>query len=193
MKNNQGFTLIETMVALVILGLVALMASRGLSGAFRVKDNVEQQINVHDSLVVMMKYIQSDCEAMSKNIDQKLPPTFIQGNKFAWIMRHYSSRQANGWQFVGYTIENNSLKRFVSEIYPSVQEAAGVLASLLKDPDLGLKPVQLTHQLAGVTQQNIQAIWNSYSNKSPVGLNISFAMPGHAAPLTTSCIADGKL
>ena len=193
MKNNQGFSLIETMVALVILSLVALMASQGLSGAFRVKNTVEQQITDHESFAVMMKYIQNDCEAMAKNTDQKLPPTFLQGNKFVWIMRHYSSRQANGWQFVGYIVEENSLKRFVSEIYPSAQEAARALASLSKDPDLGITPVQLTHQLAGVTQQTIQAFWSSYSNKSPIGLNISFSMRGHAAPLTNSCIADGKL
>jgi len=193
MKNNQGFTLIETMVALVILGLVALMASKGLSGAFRVKNTVEQQITAQESFAVMMKYIQNDCEAMVKNTDQKLPPTFLQGNKFVWIMRHYSSRQANGYQFIGYTVEENSLKRFVSEIYPNAQAAARILESLSKDPDLGLTPAQLTHQLAGVTQQTIQAFWSSYSNKSPIGLNISFSMRGHAAPLTNSCIADGKL
>ncbi len=193
MKNNQGFTLIETMVALVILSLVALMASQGLSGAFRVKDKVEQQIIDHESFAVMMKYIQNDCEAMVKNTEQKLPPTFLQGSKFAWIMRHYSSRQANGWQFVGYSVEENSLKRFVSEIYPSAQEAARVLASLSKDPDLGLSPVQLTDQLAGVTKQHIQAFWSSYSNKSPIGLNISFMMRGHGAPLTSSCIVEGKI
>ena len=36
MKNNHGFTLIETMVALLILGILGLMASQGLGGAFRV-------------------------------------------------------------------------------------------------------------------------------------------------------------
>lgn len=193
MKKNQGFTLIETLVALVILGLVALMVSQGLSGAFRVKNTVEQQITDHKSFAVMMKYIQNDCEAMVKNTDQRLPPTFLQGNKFVWIMRHYSSIQANGWQFVGYTVEDNSLKRVVSDIYPSVQEAARVLASLSKDPDLGLTPVQLTHQLDDVTEQTIQAFWSSYSNKSPIGLNISLSMRRHAASLTSSCIADGKL
>ena len=44
MKNNHGFTLIETMVALLILGILGLMASQGLGGAFRVKDSVEGQI-----------------------------------------------------------------------------------------------------------------------------------------------------
>ena len=193
MKSTQGFTLIETMVALVILGLVALMASQGLSGAFRVKNKVEQQISDQESFAVMMKHIQNDCEAMVKNTDQKLPPTFLRGSKFVWIMRHFASRQANGWQFVAYTVEENVLKRYVSDVYPSIQEATRALESLAKDPDLGLKPVQLTYQLAGVTRQNIQAFWSAYSNKSPIGLNITFSMIDRAAPLTNSCIADGKL
>ena len=59
MKNNQGFTLIETMVALLILGILGLMASQGLGGAFRVKDSVEGQIKDQDSLVVMLKHLQN--------------------------------------------------------------------------------------------------------------------------------------
>ncbi len=193
MKSNQGFTLIETMVALLLLSLVALMASQGLSGAFRVKNKVEHQLSDHESLVVMMKHIHNDCEAMLKNTDQKLPPTFLRGNKFAWIMRHYSSRQANGWQFIGYTVEDNQLKRYVSNIYQSADEAARVLESLAKDPDLGLASIELSYQLTGVTSQNIQAYWSSFSSKSPLGLNISFLFSGSSAPLTSSCITEGKL
>jgi type II secretory pathway component PulJ len=181
------------MVALTILGLVALMASQGLGGAFRVKNKVEQQITDQESFAVMMKHIQNDCEAMVKNTDLKLPPTFLKGSQLVWIMRHYTSRQASGWQFIAYTVEENTLKRFVSDIYPSVMQATPILESLAKDPDLGLKPVQLTYQLVGVTQQNMQAFWSSISNKSPIGLSISFTMIDRAAPLTNSCIADGKL
>ena len=66
MKNNQGFTLIETMVALLILGILGLMASQGLGGAFRVKDSVEGQIKEQEAVVVMLKHLQNDCEAMVK-------------------------------------------------------------------------------------------------------------------------------
>jgi prepilin-type N-terminal cleavage/methylation domain-containing protein len=69
MKNNQGFTLIETMVALLILGILGLMASQGLGGAFRVKDNVEGQIKVQEAIVVMLKHLQKDCETMVNNAD----------------------------------------------------------------------------------------------------------------------------
>ncbi len=193
MKNNQGFTLIETMVALLILGVLGLMASQGLGGAFRVKDTIESQIKAHEAVVVMMKYLQNDCETMVKNIDEKLPPSFIQGNKYTWIMRHYSSFQVSGWQFVGYTLEENVLKRYATQAYSNKQDAARILDALSKDPDLGLASAQLSYQLSGVSQQKITAYWSAYTKRISLGLQISLSLIGNRAPLTSSCIAEGKL
>jgi len=193
MKNNQGFTLIETMVALLILGILGLMASQGLGGAFRVKDNVEGQIKVQEAIVVMLKHLQNDCETMVKNADEKLPPTFIQGNTYTWIMRHHSSVQASGWQFVGYTVEDNALKRYITPPFNNKQEAAGVLAALSTDPDLGLPSAQLSYQLPRVLRQKIEPYWSSYTKRSALGLQISLSLVGNQNPLTSSCIAEGKL
>jgi prepilin-type N-terminal cleavage/methylation domain-containing protein len=193
MRNHQGFTLIETMVALLILGILGLMASQGLGGAFRVKDSVEVQIKEHEAIVVMLKHLQNDCEAMVKNTDEKLPPTFIQGNTYTWLMRHYSSVQANGWQFVGYTIEDNALNRYTTPPFSNKQEAAGILAALSTDPDLGLPSAQLSYQLPRVLRQKIEPYWSSYTKRSALGLQISITRLGNRNPLTSSCIAEGKL
>jgi len=193
MKNNHGFTLIETMVALLILGILGLMASQGLGGAFRVKDSVEGQIKDHEAVVVMLKHLQNDCEAMVKNADEKLPPIFIQGNSYTWLMRHYSSLQANGWQFVGYTVEDNILKRYTTQPFSNKQEAVAILAALSKDPDLGLTSAQLSYQLPRVTRQKIEPYWSSYTKRSVLGLQISLSLVGNRNPLASSCIAEGKL
>jgi len=193
MKSNQGFTLIETMVALLILGILGLMASQGLGGAFRVKDSVEGQIKEHEAVVVMLKHLQNDCEAMVKNADEKLPPTFIQGNTYTWLMRHYSSVQASGWQFVGYTLEDNVLKRYSTPLLSGKQEALLVLEALSKDPDLGLASAQLSYQLPRVIRQKIEPYWSSYTKRSARGLQISISLVGSQNPLTSSCITEGKL
>ena len=193
MKNNQGFTLIETMVALLILGILGLMASQGLGGAFRVKDSVEGQIKEQDAIVVMLKHLQNDCETMVKNADEKLPPTFVQGNTYTWLMRHHTSLQTNGWQFVGYTLEGNALKRYTTPLFSNKQEAVGLLAALSKDPDLGLASAQLSYQLPRVLRQRIDPYWSSYTKRSAIGLQISLSLVGNRNPLTSSCIAEGKL
>jgi prepilin-type N-terminal cleavage/methylation domain-containing protein len=193
MKKNQGFTLIETMAALLILGILGVMASQGLDGAFRVKENIEGKIEDQEALVVMLKYLQNDCEAMVKNTDEKLMPIFIQGNKYTWIMRHYSSVQANGWQFVGYTVEENSLKRYTTLPFNNKQDAVRVLEALSKDPDLGLPSTQLSYQLPRVLQQKIEPYWSSDTKRSALGLQISLSLMGNQNPLTSSCIAEGKI
>jgi hypothetical protein len=108
-------------------------------------------------------------------------------------MRHYSSVQANGWQFVGYTIEDNTLKRYVTPTFSNKQEAAGVLAALSTDPDLGLPSAQLSYQLPQVIRQKIEPYWSSYTKRSARGLQISLSLVGNQNPLTSSCIAEGKL
>lgn len=193
MKKNQGFTLIETMAALLILGILGVMASQGLDGAFRVKENIEGKIEDQEALVVMLKYLQNDCEAMVKNTDEKLMPIFIQGNKYTWIMRHYSSVQANGWQFVGYTVEENSLKRYTTLPFNNKQDAVRVIEALSKDPDLGLPSTQLSYQLPRVLQQKIEPYWSSDTKRSALGLQISLSLMGNQNPLTSSCIAEGKI
>lgn len=193
MRNNHGFTLIETMIALLILSVLGLMASQGLGGAFRVKDSVEGQIKDQEAIVVMLKYFQNDCETMVNNSDEKSLPSFVQGNTYTWIMRHYSSLQANGWQFVGYTLEDNVLKRYTTALFSNKQDADKILETLSKDPDSGLASLQLSYQLPRVLQQKIEPYWSSFAKKSALGLQISLSLMGSRAPLTSSCIAEGKL
>jgi hypothetical protein len=108
-------------------------------------------------------------------------------------MRHHSSVQASGWQFVGYTVEDNALKRYITPPFNNKQEAAGVLAALSTDPDLGLPSAQLSYQLPRVLRQKIEPYWSSYTKRSALGLQISLSLVGNQNPLTSSCIAEGKL
>jgi hypothetical protein len=122
-----------------------------------------------------------------------LPPTFIQGNKYTWILRHYSSVQTSGWQFVGYVLEDHSFKRYTTPLLSIKQNAIIILETLSKDPDLGLPSTQLSYQLPGVLQQKIEPYWSSPTKRSASGLQISLSLKDNRAPLTSSCIAEGKL
>jgi prepilin-type N-terminal cleavage/methylation domain-containing protein len=193
MKNQPGFTLIETMIALVILGIIALMAEEGLSGSLRVKEKVEEQISDQDHLMTMVRYLQSDCAAISIMNGEQQPPSFVQGKQFVWLFRHVSSRQDYGWQFVGYKVEDHALKRYVSQTFIGKQEGLLALESLSKDPDQGIQTTSLSYEIEGVENQNFQAIWGDINKKNLQGLQISVTFIGKKAPLTISCSAEGYL
>jgi prepilin-type N-terminal cleavage/methylation domain-containing protein len=193
MKNEDGFTLIEILVALVIFALISIMAGQGLSSAFKVKEQVESQIKTQEQLILMMKYLNSDCEMMINNLDERLPPTFTKGNKYAWLIRHYSSPEANGWQLVGYTLENHVFKRYTTDIIPIKQDAAAMYLQVIKDPDLGLANSKLSYQIANISNQDIQVIWSPISRNAPLGLKITITLEGNLAPLSTTCLAEGLL
>jgi prepilin-type N-terminal cleavage/methylation domain-containing protein len=193
MRNDQGFTLIETLVALIIFALISLMAGQGLSSSIRVKERVENQIKMQDELIVMMKYFKSDCETMLNNLDERLPPTITLGNKYVWLIRHYSSPESNGWQLIGYTLDNHFLKRYATDVMPLKQDTVAMYLQLIKDPDLGLAAAKLSYQLPAVRQQNIEAIWSPLSRNVPLGLRISLVFDDIQTPLTSSCLAEGLL
>jgi len=193
MSNENGFTLMETLVALVVFAFISIMAGQGLSGVFKVKEQVENQIKKHEQLIVMMKYLKNDCEMMVNNLDERLPPPFIKGNKYVWLVRHYSGSEGNGWQLVGYTLENHFLKRYVTEIISLKQDATAVYSQVIKDPDLGLASSKVSYQISQVANQDIQAIWSPLSRNIPLGLKISIFLDGIATPLSSSCLAEGLL
>lgn len=193
MRNEHGFTLMETLVALVVFAFISIMAVQGLSGAFKVKEQVEGQIKKHEQLIVMMKYLKNDCEMMVNNLDERLPPPFIKGNKYVWLVRHYSSPETNGWQLVGYTLENRIFKRYVTEVISLKQDAVAIYSQVIKDPDLGLASSKVAYQISPVANQEIQAIWSPLSRNIPLGLKFSIFLDDMPTPLTSSCLAEGFL
>jgi hypothetical protein len=101
--------------------------------------------------------------------------------------------EANGWQFVGYVLEDHAFKRYTTALFGHQQDALKILETLSKDPDLGLPSTQLSYQLPRVLQQKIEPYWSSSTKRSASGLQISLSLTGNLAPLTSSCIAEGRL
>ena len=60
-SRMKGFTLIEMMIALVIMGIIGLMAWRGLDGLVRGKERLESHANQQRDLHYALTLLDRDC------------------------------------------------------------------------------------------------------------------------------------
>lgn len=66
MKNaRRGFTLVELLVAISILGMVAVLGWRGLDGIVRARANLTDQMEVTRGMQLAFAQMQSDCEHLT--------------------------------------------------------------------------------------------------------------------------------
>ena len=62
---RRGFTLVELLVAISILGMVAVLGWRGLDGIVRARANLTNQMEVTRGMQLAFAQMQSDCEHLA--------------------------------------------------------------------------------------------------------------------------------
>jgi general secretion pathway protein J len=64
-SSRRGFTLVELLVAISILGMVAVLGWRGLDGIVRARANLTDQMEVTRGMQLAFAQMQSDCEHLA--------------------------------------------------------------------------------------------------------------------------------
>ncbi len=105
---EHGFTFIEVLIGLVIMGVIAIMAWRGMDTLLRSHISVLERSVQQKTITDMVEQWMRDCESMISaeelaNWQRGLLP-FVQGAQQTWWLR--STQAANRWsrQLVGYTL-----------------------------------------------------------------------------------------
>jgi general secretion pathway protein J len=197
MRSNQGFTLIEVMIALIIMAMIGIMSWRGLDGSLRAKEIIEHHIEEHQAIQTLINYWQKDCRSLSTGIDSEIP-NFVKGNKNFWLIKHVSTLNAQGWQMIGYTNTNNKIQRLQSKVYPSKNDLEIQWLGVLKEPDLSTGDLQLSFELDGISSQLFQPKYqNQISGNSLkqvlLGIEASWQFIAYTNRLTSSCLIENQL
>ncbi len=197
MKSNKGFTLIEVMIALIIMAMIGIMSWRGLDGSLRSKEIIEQHIEQHKVIQTLINHWQNDCKSLTTGIDSDVP-NFIKGNKNFWLIKHVSTNASQGWQMIAYTNVNGQLQRLQSILYPSKNDLEMLWQGVLKEPDLGVTGLQSSYSIDGVTIQSFQPKYQNQAYGSSiksvlVGMEASWQFSAYTNRLTSSCIIENQL
>jgi len=198
MPRDQGFALLEVLVAMTIMALVGLMAWRGMDALILGREVIDRRANQDGVYSQLVHQFERDCQFILHAEVLGSNPLSA-GAKNIWWMRKWHVDNRDAWMIVGYGITPAGLQRWIST--PLLQRSATAVlwASVSRDPDLLSSSFRVSLTLPEVTRQTAfvkTALVTSINAISPSSPNPDSAtVPGGTtpnAPLTLATSTSGQ-
>lgn len=197
-KADAGFTLIEVMVAMIIMVIVGLLAWRGMDAMLRSKENIEGRAKQDAIYFQLVRQFERDCQEMIPQAELDVP-LYSVGTKNIWWLRRYSETKQTSWVVVGYGVTASGLQRWISRPLTNKSDVLSVWQSMIRDPDLTSSEMKISLELPEVINQQASVITNTpipgKGSDTPLlaGFNIRWGLKNIPFPITRSCLAGTSL
>lgn len=194
-KKQKGFSLIEVMIALIIMSMLGLMAWRGLDGLIRGKERIESYSIEQRDLHYALTLLERDCNAMINGDNLSTTPVAI-GSQTVWWLRDSGRNNKPSWQLVGYSAGQSGLERLISPPFYTKDAALEAWQGIVKAPDKATVKTENQHLSDTIAAQDVtilsgtpglttptralQVVWHLASNDS-----------SNTRPLLRVCLAGG--
>lgn len=193
--KDHGFTLIEMMIALVIMALIGLMAWRGLDGLIRGKERIDAHNLQQRDLQYALTLLDRDCRSMLSEEHVGMAAVAL-GSQSIWWMRTSSQSGQPSWQLVGYRTQNDGLYRLSSSPFPTRDKALETWRSVLSAPENGFAQIDSQHLTSEITRQQVTVLSDLPNKASPVrGLKFIWQLasnqPGNNRSMSRICQSVG--
>lgn len=195
--RQHGLTLIELLVAISILGIVAVMGWRGLDSIIRSRTALNNQLEQTRGMQLAFAQLQSDCAHLADNTLLPGRPTInVSSNKLTLIRSINTENQPMRLQVVNYRVQNNKLTRQESAYTRDLKELNNYWQSNLNDTNTtpivvlqnDIKTMSLKVWLKGTTawQDSKDAMLTVSLNNGipPLGLEVVLEQVGYSQGLT---------
>lgn len=169
-QTSRGFTLIEVLVALLILSVMAAMAWTGVDGLLRARNVAESHLTTTLRVQSTLAQFEADMNAV---YDTLAVPALV----FDGATLRITRSSAGGVQLVAWSLRNGNWQRWAS---PAVTHSSDLSEIWLRSMQLlGNEPAQVT-TLKGISQ------WQFYTFRGGAWTN-----PQSSADLAQSSVAGG--
>src|SRR5487761_2047831 len=124
MRNKQiGLTLVELLVAISILGIVAVMGWRGLDSIIRSRTALNSELEQTRGMQLAFAQLQSDCaQLVNSTTLPNRTPLLVAPNKLTLIRNVYADNQPTRLQIISYRVTDGKLTRRESPSTRNLQE-----------------------------------------------------------------------
>jgi general secretion pathway protein J len=117
MKPARGFTLVEVLVALVVMATMAAMAWQGIDALVRSREIAQQRLAQTARLQTVLSQWEVDLRAVQDSHDSNVPPVAFDGGNLM-----LTRQAANGLQVVVWSLRDGSLWRWESPPQRTMQD-----------------------------------------------------------------------
>lgn len=199
-SHQAGLTLVEVMVALVILAIISILSWRTLDSMARSREVLDQRGQQFDQLQAYFRQWDEDCHGLpTPDLWVVTPPLHLGQNHVSLI------RQGDtGWVVVSWEIAQGKLVRLETPALKTRARLKEIWAAIQSDQSLMEIEPQVLSSI-GIPADHLvgQAFtegrdWSSADNEimqgatpsNPrllTGLRLTFNLPGQAHPLTRTC------
>jgi prepilin-type N-terminal cleavage/methylation domain-containing protein len=192
--SEHGFTLIEVLIGLVIMGVIAIMAWRGMDTLLRSHAGVLERSVQQKIITDVVEQWMRDCESMISAEElaswQRGLLPFVQGAQQTWWLRSTQAANRWSWQLVGYTLREGQLQRWASGPLSDANDAISLWAGVYREPDLLPASVQQTLILPAINAQRWSVDYAGTAGaSSPMSLQVEWRSAGWPHPLVRHCLA----
>jgi len=153
-RRDQGFALIEILVAMTIMALVGLMAWRGMDALIMGRDVIDRRANQDAVYTQLVNQFERDCQFILR-ADVLGTNPLSAGAKNIWWIRQLQVDNRDAWMFVGYGVTPAGLQRWTSAPLLRRTEAVTLWAGVSRDPDLLSSSFRVSLTLPDVIRQTI--------------------------------------
>ena len=193
MRNSKGLTLVELLVAISVLGFVAVLGWRGLDGIVRARVALTRDLEQTRGMQIAFAQFQSDCAhlASPSTLPHRLPLTVGQG-RLTLVRTVFADDQPQHLQVIAYRIKDGVLTRRESASTRDLRELDTLWQNAENDTDTS-QAVVLQSDVTALTMRlwiNGGNVWRSdlgtltaaslgsTLNSLPTGLEVTMQLHG---------------
>jgi general secretion pathway protein J len=202
-QEEQGFALLEMIVALTIMALVGLMAWRGMDAMIRGRETIDRRANQDADYSQVVRQFERDCQEVLQRDELSALAGAVSfasassgvgitavaaGAKNIWLIRHYRADAQDAWMVVGYGMGSNGLQRWTSRPLLQRTEAVGVWSNIVRDPDLNSSELLTSLEIPAIVRQTFRVQSSVLSGAGGSGISASGTNAPNAANATSTSV-----